>query len=93
MAKNWVTDVVKALGGVFDMLVEHSDQKIEELKKKALHLFFVYGLFFVAVLFLMIGLIKYLAEVRFFASEGIAFMIIGSIMIVILAAYSMFDRA
>lgn len=92
MAKNWVSDVIKLFSSIFESLVEHSNEQIKELKKKALHFVIVYGMFFVALLFLLIGLIKYLSEINFFPSEGIAFLIIGSIMIVILAAYSLIAR-
>jgi hypothetical protein len=46
----------------------------------------------VSLLFLLLGLIKYLAEIYVFSSEGIGFLIVGSIMIVLLAAYSMIKR-
>jgi uncharacterized membrane protein len=91
-SKNWISDVVALVSSLFDSLVEHSNEKIHELKKKALHFVFVYGMFFVAVLFIIIGLIKYLTDINVFASEGIAFLVFGSVMIVILAAYSLIAR-
>ena len=89
---SWVTDVLGFFSGVVDKIVEHSDAKIEEIKRKAVHYVIVYGLFTVAMFFMLIGLIKYMAELGWVASEGISFIVVGAIMIVILAAYSMIKR-
>jgi hypothetical protein len=42
-----------------------------------------------AVFFLIIGMIKYLAESYILPSEGISFIVVGSVIIVLLAAYSL----
>jgi len=89
---SWVSDVLGFFNGVIDKVVEHSDAKIEEIKRKAVHYTIVYGMFTVALFFILVGLVKYLAETAVFASEGVAFMIVGSAMIVVLAAYSMVKR-
>jgi len=89
---SWVTDVLGFFSGVVDKIVEHSDAKIEEIKRKAVHYVIVYGLFTVAMFFMIIGLIKYMAELGWVASEGISFIVVGAIMVVILSAYSMIKR-
>jgi len=88
----WLDDVLNFVSAVLDRLVEHSDAKIEEVKRKALHYIFVYGVFTIALLFVLVGVTKYLSEIFVFASEGIGFIIVGSIMIVLLATYTMFSR-
>ncbi|MBT3720030.1 hypothetical protein HN789_02995 [archaeon] len=89
---SWVDDVLNFFNVIVDKIVEHSDAKIEEIKRKTVHYVVIYGIFTVSLLFILLGLIKYLAEIFVFASEGIAFMVVGSIMIVILAAYTMFSK-
>jgi uncharacterized membrane protein len=89
---SWVTYVLGFFSGVVDKIVEHSDAKIEEIKRKAVHYVIVYGLFTVAMFFMIIGLIKYMAELGWVASEGISFMVVGSILVVLLAIYSMIKR-
>lgn len=91
-ALSWVDDVLNFFNIVIDKVVEHSDAQIQEIKRKTVHYVLVYGMFTISMLFILLGLIKYLAEVYVFASEGIAFMVVGSIMIVILAAYSLVKR-
>ena len=89
---SWVDDVLNFFNVIVDKIVEHSDAQIEEIKRKTVHYVVIYGIFTVSLLFILLGLIKYLAEIFVFASEGIAFMVVGSIMIVILAAYTMFSK-
>lgn len=92
-ALSWVDDVLNFFNVVVEKIVEHSDSQIQEIKKRTLHYIIVYGLFTISILFLLLGLIKYLAEIGLFgSSEGIGFMIVGSMMIVILAAYSLIKR-
>ena len=88
----WVNDGLNLFSGIVEKIVEHSDAKIEEVKRKVVNYVVIYGLFTAALLFILVGVVKYLAEVSLFASEGIAFIVIGSIMIVLLAIYSMFNK-
>ena len=86
---HWLLTVGNIFSSVLDTIVAHSDEKIHELKKKVVHYVVIYGIFTMAILFLLIGVIKYLAESYILPSEGIAFIVVGSVMIVILAAYSL----
>ena len=90
---NWIDSITTIFSGIVDTIVEHSDAKIEEIKKKTVHYIVIYGIFTVSLLFLLIGLVKYLTEIYVFASEGIGFIVMGSAMIVILSAYSLVHRA
>ena len=88
----WMPKLFSFLSNLIDNVVEHSGFEVGKLRKKVIHYVFIYGLFVIAVLFLLIGLVKYLAEIYVFASEGIGFLIVGSVLIVILAAYSLLVR-
>jgi hypothetical protein len=88
----WISSVLDFLGGIAEKIIEKSDYELEKVKRQVIHYVVVYGLFTIALFFILIGIIKYLAEIYVFASEGIGFIIIGSIMIVVLAAYSMIKR-
>ena len=89
----WVTEIFDLFGKLFDTIKEESEEKIEELKQQVKYYMIVYGLFTVAMFFLLIGLVKYLAETYVLPSEGIAFLAVGSVMIVLLAAYSLVKKA
>ncbi len=89
---SWVSDILGLFNTVVDKIVEHSDAKIKEIKRKTVHYVVVYGMFTLALLFILLGLVKYLAEIYVFASEGIAFIVVGCVMIVLLAAYSLISR-
>ncbi|MFH2020064.1 MAG: hypothetical protein ABIJ34_01505 [archaeon] len=89
---HWLATVSKIFSSVFDTIIEHSDEKVREIKKRVVHYVVVYGIFVMALFFIAVGLIKYLAELYIFASEGIAFMVVGSIIIVLLAAYSLIQN-
>jgi len=89
---SWVNNVLELGSGILDKIVEHSDAKITEIKKKTIHYVIVYGIFVMSLFFLLIGLVKYLAESYLLPSEGIAFMVMGSIMVVGLSVYNMFHR-
>jgi hypothetical protein len=86
---SWIESIIDVAGTVIDRIVEHSNEKTKELKKLVLHHVFIYGIFGISVLFILIGLIKYLAEVYFFNSEGIGFLVVGSMLMVMLSAYSL----
>ena len=89
----WLTEIFDLFGELFDLVKVESEDKIVELKEKVKYYMIVYGLFIVAMLFLLIGLVKYLAETYVLPSEGIAFLAVGSVMIVLLAAYSLIKKA
>jgi hypothetical protein len=86
---HWLMTVANIFSGVFETIVHHSNEQIKELKKKVLHYVVIYGMFTMAVFFLIIGMIKYLAESYILPSEGISFIVVGSVIIVLLAAYSL----
>ncbi|MBN2368025.1 hypothetical protein JXC34_03325 [Candidatus Woesearchaeota archaeon] len=88
----WVPQIFKFLSDLITTLVHHSDFEIKKLKEKAVKYVIVYGLFLFAILFVLIGLIKYLDELHVFPSEGVGFMVVGSVLIVILAAYSLVSK-
>ena len=88
----WVPQIFTFFSDLVNTLVEHSDSEIQKIKEKAVHYVIVYGMFLVAIFFILIGLVKYLVEIYLFPSEGIGFMVVGSVMIVILAAYTLFRR-
>ena len=90
---------VKIFPKLFDFLSDltvflksKSTFEFEKFKQKIMQYSVIYGLFIVAVLFVLIGIVKYLAEIYVFSSEGIGFIIVGCAMIVVLAAYSMIKR-
>ncbi len=89
----WLTQLFNLFGELFDLVKVESEEKIEEIKQKVKYYMIVYGLFIVAVFFLLIGLVKYLAETYILPSEGISFIVVGSVMIVLLAAYSLIKKA
>ena len=89
---NWIESTISLFGGIVDTIVEHSDAKIEEIKKRTVHYIVIYGIFTISLLFMLIGLVKYLTEIYIFASEGIGFIVVGSAMIVILSAYSLVHK-
>jgi len=88
----WVKDMFGLVTELVDIVKEESEEKIEEIKEKVKYYTIVYGLFVVALFFILIGLIKYLAEINVFYTEGIGFLVTGAVMIVILAAYSLIKR-
>jgi hypothetical protein len=89
---SWLEHIFSFVSELFNTLIAHSDAEIQKIKKKLLHYVVIYGLFTAAVFFILIGLIKYLAEIHFFSSEGIGYIITGSALIVILAAYSLIKK-
>jgi hypothetical protein len=84
---NWMKSLFSFFSELINTLVLHSDSEIKKLKEKAVHYIVVYSLFTVALVFILIGCIKY-----FFPNEGIGFIVTGCVMIVLLAGYSLFKK-
>ena len=90
--KSWIAELSHFLSETFEVLIAHSDAEVQKIKKKIVYYIVIYGLFSAALFFILLGLVKFLADMNFFPSEGIGLMIMGSIIIVGLAAYSLIKK-
>jgi hypothetical protein len=84
---NWVKSLFSFFSELINTLVAHSDAEIHKIKEKVVHYVVVYSLFTVALVFILIGCVKY-----FFPNEGLGFIITGCAMIVLLAAYTLVKK-
>ncbi len=84
---SWLKSLFSFFSEMINMLIAHSDAEIKKIKEKVLHYVVFYSLFTISIVFIMIGLVKY-----FFPNEGLGFIVAGSIMIVLLAIYSLVKK-
>ena len=88
----WFSKIFDLLKSVVELVKSESAEEIMKLKKKVLHYFMIYSLFFTAILFIVVGFVKYLAEIGIFFSEGVGFMIAGALIAVCLAIYTIIKK-
>ncbi len=95
MGKNplgWLTQLFDLFGELFDIVKAESEETLQEIKSKVKYYMVVYGLFTVAMFFILIGFIKWLPTVTAW-TEASSFMIVGSAMVVLLAFYTLIKNA
>ena len=76
---SWLTQVFDMFGDLLDIVKTESEEKMQQIKKKVKFYMTVYGLFTVALFFILIGVIKELPKF-FEITEGLAFIIVGCVM-------------
>lgn len=88
----WLTQLFDLFGELLDIVKAESEETLQEIKEKVKYYMIVYGLFTVAMFFILIGFIKWLPTVTTW-TEANSFMIVGSVMIVLLAFFSLLKNA
>ena len=86
---SWIPKVVDFFTELVHVAKVQTEDEFEKYKKKIAHYVIVYGLFATAMMFIIVGIIKYLAEIYVFETEGMAFMVVGAVLIVVLAGYTL----
>ena len=79
------------LGKLIEALIAHADGEIKKIKSKILHFSFIILFLMLSVVFILIGIAKVLPDL-FPISEGLSFIIVGCVLIVVLAFYSVIKQ-
>jgi hypothetical protein len=74
------------LGTLFEALIDHANGEIRKIKAKILNFIIVVFFLILSLMFILIGIAKSLPLI-FDISEGVSFIIMGCLLIVILAFY------
>ena len=87
---SWISGALDLFKGLVDVVKSESSESLESVKKKVTDMLVTRGILFLAFLFIVVGVIKYLAEAMIIASEGLGYVAMGCIMIVLLTAYKVY---
>ena len=83
----WLTQIFDLFGELFDLVKAESEERLLDIKHKIKHYMIVYGLLVVAIMFILIGLVKWLPSITQL-TEAASFVFTGCALIVIVAFYS-----
>ena len=90
---SWMTEAFNLVGEIIDLVKTESEERLEKIKQKVKYYMIVYGLLLVAMFFILVGFVKELPKWYPQFSEGTSFILVGAVMIVILALYSLVKKA
>ncbi|MBN2423058.1 hypothetical protein JXB41_07580 [Candidatus Woesearchaeota archaeon] len=82
-----ILDSFNVLGKIIETIIHHADSEIRLIKKKVFYFLILIGFFVISILFVLIGTAKLLPD-YLNISEGLSFLVIGAVILVILSFVS-----
>ena len=86
-----IVDGFDIFGKFLETLIEHTDGEIKRLKKKLFHFSLLVSMLIFSIVFILVGVAKILPRILGI-TEGLSFLIVGCIIIVVLSFYSIIHQ-